>query len=75
MPKRTVLPAFSIEWTITTLTILVLYMSPALARESAQPAQADRRAARLQEGNVRVLEHVSYGIEAPQAQVLNAYLV
>jgi hypothetical protein len=30
--------------------------------------------AQPQGGNVRVLEHVSYGIEAPQAQVLNAYL-
>ncbi len=32
-------------------------------------------ATQLGEVNVRVLEHVSYGVEAPQAQILNAYLV
>jgi len=38
----------------------------------SRPQQA---AAQPQGADVRVLEHISYGIEAPQAQVLNAYLV
>jgi acetyl esterase len=64
------------------LAFVVLCVSPALTRESARPAQANRVArdpgtavAQSRRTDVRVLEHISYGTEAPQAQVLNAYLV
>ncbi|MDI9434042.1 MAG: alpha/beta hydrolase fold domain-containing protein [Planctomycetota bacterium] len=49
------------------LSILMLTASCVMR---PQPA-----AARPQNVDVHVLEHISYGAEAPQAQVLNAYLV
>jgi acetyl esterase/lipase len=61
---------------------LLLCASPGMARESVRPAKADRTApapstaaTQPQGANVRVLEQISYGTEAPQAQMLNAYLV
>jgi acetyl esterase/lipase len=72
----------SIGWTAITLTILLLCVSPGTARESGRPARADRTApgpstsaGQPQGANVRVLEQISYGTEAPQAQMLIAYLV
>jgi acetyl esterase/lipase len=82
MRKQTILVAVSIEWSAIILTLLLLSAPWGIARESARPAGADRTApapniaaAQPQGAKVRVLEHISYGIEAPQAQVLNAYLV
>jgi hypothetical protein len=56
------------------LAFVVLCVSPALTRESARPAQANRVArdpgtavAQSRRTDVRVLEHISYGTEAPQA--------
>jgi acetyl esterase len=69
-------------WAAIVLASVVLYASPGMTRESARPAQASRAArdpstavAQSRRSDVRVLEHISYGGEAPQAQVLDAYLV
>ena len=82
MRKRTILVAVSIEWSAIILTLLLLSAPWGIARDSARPAGAARpapapniAAAQPQAAKIRVLEHISYGIEAPQAQVLNAYLV
>ena len=50
----------------------LLMLAVAVASCWMGPQQA---VAQPQGANVRVLEHVSYGVEAPQAQMLNAYLV
>jgi hypothetical protein len=66
-------------WAAIILASVVLCASPGMTRESTRPAQANRAArdpstavAQSRRADVRVLERVSYGGEAPQAQVLKA---
>jgi acetyl esterase/lipase len=63
--------------------LLLPWASPAIGAGSGRPPKADAGPSRPSAAvrptpetlGIRVLEHVSYGIEAPQAQMLNAYLL
>jgi hypothetical protein len=70
-------------WASILSVFLVIGVLPALGTESDRPPRAStstpRPVAAIRMASatpgVRVLEHISYGTQAPQAQVLNAYLV
>jgi acetyl esterase/lipase len=67
-----------IGWASITSMLILLWALPAAARESGRPFEAGSNVparATAEAPAVRVLERVSYGRDAPQAQMLNAYLV